>query len=143
MRRENMSDKKVSLRCKIKIDNNNKNKNTEAKYQAGIYVRNNNDKNFDNAYLGAFDNNGNFILSQIGETEETIPQQLQKEYELCLTIENNTISYSLINNHTEEHIASIEYNNIGITEIGLACKTWGKYNKLNIQFSQVKYNHGV
>lgn len=131
---EDITNKRVKLRCKIDVNQNI----SEEKFQIGIFVRNrNNEQMLDKGYLGAVDYDNNCVVSEVGKKEIDKNWKFQNSFELYMEIYNDNISFGFVKNKNEELIGNIEFNNVGKSQVGFVCKTWGNGGKLEVDFMDI------
>lgn len=119
------SNQNFKLSTKIKVDKGYTQKN----FQAGIFLRSNKISLF-----AAMDSNGIFVLDEIGKLNQSKYFDFSNEFNISVEKNNNIILAKISNLDSEKSEIKWYLDDGEDIDVGLACKTWESFGKVNIRF---------
>lgn len=109
--------------------------------QAGIFIRDveSEDLWLRNGYFGAVDCHGKLVFDAIGNDNNEKEYNIKEENKLFLEITDGNIWFGIYKDNGDlERLFSKPFEQLGLIELGFACKTWNNGNRLHILYSSWK-----
>ncbi|MEE0930427.1 MAG: hypothetical protein UIM53_05460 [Acutalibacteraceae bacterium] len=124
------SKKNITLSAKLDIADGFSVEN----FQAGFYI-----KTAQDIYFAGIDNGSLYLLDKVNVDNFSCFKKLKKSYDLYVEIGNNFIEFGEYIGQIRKVLLKRLFERQDDLTLGVACKTWGKFGKLKIKFTDIEY----
>lgn len=119
----------ITLSAKLDIANGFSTEN----FHAGFYI-----KTADDIYFAAIDNDSLYLLDKVNVDNYSCFKIFKNSYHLYVEVGNNFIEFGEYVGQVRKVILKRLFERQEDLSLGLACKTWGKFGKLNVKFTEIE-----
>ncbi len=123
------SKKNITLSAKLDIEDEFSVEN----FQAGFYI-----KTAQDIYFAGIDNASLYLLDKVNADNFSCFKNFKKSYHLYVEIGNNFIEFGEYIGQVRKVLLKRLFERQADLTLGIACKTWGKFGKLKIKFTDIE-----